>query len=326
METAQVETKEQKTYRSTLELSIRRKVLSAGLPGDDPINQNPKIGSSLRGKSPLSGLDFEEEKKYLPEIIGISPVDTNWRKEVKEYWSNISERVPHDDESQHRHLLGRYLKFDVIFKNEKDKRAFETATTFELKSEITKRGDVDPADTADYVLFRYCLVYNRVANDVKDLHKSPNIDFYLYSREQQSKQEYNKFKLRTQALTIFTSLLDDDKKIDALIRLFGSNPDDANDYPTLEDKHIALEKFINNQPKTFIDYANDKELAAKAFILKAKEAGLIYNPSNTEMYYYGQDKEVLLGQSLIEAVHFIKSKDAKNVSIVDTIKAQLKYQ
>lgn len=313
-------------FYSTLELSIRRKNVATGLPGDDPTTQNPKIGSGLRDRAPLSGLSFEEEMQYLPEIIGVDAKDINFRKEVKEYWSNISEKVPHDIEASDINFPGRPIKFTVLFESENDKKRFDNAIGFEAKAQAAKRGTVVEGIN-DFVLFRYCLVYRRVANDERDQHKAAHIDFYLFSREQKVKQEYSAFTLRNQARELFSTLLDPshESKIDAILRLFDSNPDDTNLYPSLENKHMTLDEKIRLDPKTFIQYANDKKLAMKSFILKAVDLGAIFVPSNTELHYLGSNKEELLGRNLMETVLFLEDKAEKNVQILEVLKSQVAF-
>lgn len=315
--------KEEGPFYSTCKLSIRRRDLEAGLPGDDPTAQTLKIGSALKGKAPLSGLSFEEERKYLPEIIQISPQDNEFRKQARDYWNNISEPIPHDDVSLNSKLPGRVVEFEVEFKTKKDKEEFDKALTFELKAEISKRGEISPKDIADYILFRYCLVYGKVSNNMKDRYKSNKIEFFLFSSEVNTKLAYNKFKLKDQARTLFSTLLSDNKMIDALMRLFKMNPEDSNLFTSIEDKHLALDNEISKNPALFLEYAKDKYLSQKAFVMKALEKGVIFNPPNTDLYYMGADQEVLLGKSLMETVHFLTSKEGKNVAIKDTIKAQM---
>tara|TARA_R110000772_G_C13310328_1_gene440549 strand:+ start:70043 stop:71077 length:1035 start_codon:yes stop_codon:yes gene_type:complete len=323
---AQTVTQEVKIYTSVCELSVRRKFLNAGLPGDDATIQNPKIGSSFKGKAPLSGLTMEEEKVYLPEIIGISPLDINWRKEVKDYWSNISERVPHDSEGTNDRLPGRYMTFSINFTKKADKEAFDKAKTFDAKAAIAERGEIHPEHTADYVLFRYCLKYSRVANNEKDKHLSAKIEFYLYSQEVEAKKAYGEFELRNQAREVFANLLQDSVVIDALLRVFEQNPDDTFVFPTPQDKHLKLDEFIGKNPKRFLVFANDKSLKEKAFIKEAVAAMIIYNPANTQVYYYGEDKQILMGNTLADAVLFLKSKEEKNVQVYESIKSQLHFK
>ena len=87
---------------------------------------------------------------------------------------------------------------------------------------------------------------------------------------------------------------------------------------------MALEEEIKLKPKEFLKLMADVNLNYKSFILRAANAGILYVPDNTESYYYGENREVLLGTSLDDAVLFIKSDEPKNVQIKDAIKARLK--
>ena len=310
--------------RSKVELSIRRKYLDAGLPGDDTVLHNPKIGSSLKGKAPLSGLTIEEEKEYLPEIIGYDPTDVSWRKEVKDYWSNISERVPHDKEGTNSRLPGRLVSFTIQFDNLRDKKIFDNAETFDSKAAFSTKGKIIEG-VADYVLFRYCLVYGRVANAKADRFKSGKIAFYLYSQETDAKVKYSKFELRRRAKAMFDGVLEDVSKLNALLRVFGQDPTDSFVFQSIEDKHLKLDTLIDENPKRFITFMSDKSLAQKALIKEAVLAGVVHNPTNTDSYYYGDDKQIVLGNSLSDAVLFLRSKDERNVQILESIKSQVQY-
>lgn len=307
---------------SKLELSVRRKHQNSGLPGDDAVLQNPKIGSSFRGKAPLSGLTIDEEKKYLPEIIGISPIDVNWRKEVRDYWNNISERVAHDKEGTNSRLPGRVISFTVRFKKLKDKEMFDGFSKFEDKARFAERGEIVEG-VADYVLFKYCLVYSAVANSKEDVNKSAKILFYLYSQENQAKKDYTAFERRERARSLFSTIRADEDKVDSLLRVFKEDPTDAFIFSNIQDKHLRLDTLISKNPGRFINFVNDKSLEQKALISEAVVSGIIHNPANTESYFYGDDKQVVLGNTLEDAVLFLRSKQERNIQILESIKAQL---
>lgn len=309
-----------KRYYSTFELSIRR-VDQPGLPGDDTSLYNLKIGSALKGQSPLRGLDFEEERKYLPEIIGIDPKDVEWRKKTNNYWSNISAVVPADGTTTLK-LQGRPLSFTLMFTNKNDKESFENTLDLEKKAEYAQKGTVVDG-IGDYILFRYCLVYGRVANSRDDIFKSPKIRFYLFSKETEVKNNHAALKLRQQANKLFGTILDDaqESKVNAILLMFKEN---LGLYDTLADKHIHLESLASTRPKEFIKFMQDNNLSVKAFIKKAVTHGIIRQPVNTDSYYYGDNDAVCLGTNLVDAVLYCKSPDETNKQIVAAIKAQLK--
>ena len=306
---------------SKVKISIRRKQ-GKGLPGDDVTLHNLKIGSALKGSGGgiLRGLNFEEEKKYLPEIINISPTDNEWRKMTQDYWNNISVVIPADGTTIDK-LQGKVLDFTVSFKNKQEKDNFEEALKFETKAQIiSEHGEVIEG-IANYVLFRYALVYSKVANSVEDIDKSAKILFYLYSKQTQTKLEHKSFKKRNEALAEFIKVLPNEGKINAILMLFEQ---DLASYETLEDKHLALEALVKTKPATFLSYIKDENLSIKAAIKKAVEAGIINNPPNTTTFYYGGNNEHTLGTTLENAVLYLKSEEQKNKQIWEAIKSQLK--
>lgn len=305
-------------HRSVVELSIRRKQI-IGLPGDDTTLHRLKIGSSLKGTGPLRGLNYDEERKYLPEIVGMSPTDNEWRKTLINYWSNIAVDVPADGVGTGK-LQGKPLIFTVAFGTATEKENFERVLSLEEKAELSQKGEVIEG-IADYVLFRYCLLYNKVANKFEDIGKSPKILFYLYSKATETRVEHNAFKLRVKANTLFTQVLMDEDVVDAVLLMFRQ---DLKEFETLQDKHLALEGLLKTKAADFIKFMEDSNLKVKATIKRAVEARIIHNPPNTDSYYYGENNEVTLGTTLIDAVIFWKSDEKHNKEIVEAINARLK--
>lgn len=303
---------------TTAELSIRRKSIQ-GLPGDDTTLHNIKIGSSLKGNGPLRGLDYDEEREYLPEIIGIAPNDIEWRKNVAEYWHNISVGVPADGTTIGK-LQGKLLTFTIGFKTLEEKKAFETVLSFERKAELAKKGKIIDG-LEDFILWRYCLVYRKVANRFEDIGKSPKILFYLYSKENETKVEHAAFKLRTKANKLFSSILMEEDKINAILLMFDQP---LSTFDNIADKHLALEALIKVKSKSFITFMEDGKLGIKASIKKAVDGNVIHKPANTDSYYYGENNEVCLGTTLIDAVIYWESKETNKIEIINAIRARLK--
>lgn len=308
-------------------LSIRRKKDLFHLKGDDPEFHSVKIGSSFapNSKSHLSGLSFLEEELLLPSILGIDPKDIKWRETVKNYWSSISVNVPSDGIGTDN-LFGKVLEWDIEFLNDYDAQKYSNA---DLQTKGVISAKCIENNTArimngleDFVLFRYCLVYGRVANSANEAMKSNRIWFYLYSKNDELKVAHALFKNRKKARELFYEILDDEAKVDGVLRMFKISPYSLD---SLEAKHIALETKLNSFPLEFTKYVSDTHLKVKAFIYKGVDKGIIHNPSNTESFYYGENKEVLLGNTLEDAVLFCISSDEKKKSIVETIKAQIKH-
>jgi hypothetical protein len=276
----------------------------------------------MKGVDCLRGLNRQEEVKYLPSLINIFPEDTqHWLQATRDYWSNISVFIPSDEETTDNKLRGKVLQFTVAFKSAKIADDYKSATLEQKVSIIQKSGGEIVEGISDYVLFRYCLVYGRVANSFEQIYNSPRIRFYLYSRDQEMKIEHNIFQERIKATKVFLDILTDEKTVDAVLRMFGKKPES---FETLGEKHLEVDKIKTNTPRLFIDYVNDKDLRLKASIKRAVELGIIYNPTNTDSYYYGADNDILIGSSLLDAVLYFKSEDEKKKQIRDSIVQQLK--
>jgi len=323
-------------FLSKVELSVRRKRV-IGLPGDDVMFHKSKIGSSLKGVSALRGMSHLEEIKYLPDVIGISPQDNEWRMRAQEYWNNISVIVPSDGLSTSK-LQGREMRFTVAFKNEADKLNFDKVIDFEEKVKLLKElhskeitvivndekktiiGACEIVEgVSDYILFRYCLVYSKVANRVQDIHKSPKIDFYLYSKDTEIKTSHANLKNRIMANNAFAEIMEKESIVDAVLIMFNQN---LTSFENLADKHLALEALIKESPEVFLEYMKDKNLSIKSSIKKAVEAGIIHNPVNSTNYYFGENNEIKMGDSVMDVVLFLQ--DEKNKVTKDIISTRLK--
>lgn len=309
-----------KKYQSSLKLSVRRKPNMKGLPGDDTTEHRYKIGSSIRHKAPLSGLDPEEEKIYLPSIIGTNDKDNMWNAKVQEYWNNISENVPADGTTTDP-FPGRVIEFTIEFNSKEDADAFKSAVSFEEKAKIAKKG-LCISGISDYILFRYCLEYGRVANTAKDVNKSPKIRFYLYSKTTETVLAHQKMTLKLSANDAFSKVIMEPALVNALLRMFKQLPEV---FETDDDRHMALFSFVESDPSNFLKYYNDKNIKVKATILKAVEKQIINNPANTDSYYYGDNQEIFLGSTLDDAVIWFKhATEGTNLEVKETIKSRLK--
>lgn len=306
---------------SNIRLSIRR-VPTKGLPGDDPTLFNIKLGASLKGGSPLRGLTHREEEKYMPDIINYSVNDVQWRRATKNYWNNISVIIPADGTTSER-LQGKILEFSFEFKSESIFNDFERLITFEEKAKMLSALDAEDKvklikGVTDYVLFQYCIKSSSVANRPSDMNKSPKISFYLYSEAIETKVKYNTLLLEQKAMAKFINVIEDEAVVDALLVMFEQDLKLFKDAPS---KHLALDACIKADPKSFLIFAEDKNLKVKALLGKAVRLDIVNKPMHSDNYYYGDNNETILGSNLNEAVLFLL--DGKNAQITNTIIARV---
>lgn len=76
---------------------IYRRPNTTNLPDDVYVEAKRRIGSVyLKGGDILKGLTIAEQKKWLPEILGISPTEAGWAKQVRSYFANLTIEVPQE--------------------------------------------------------------------------------------------------------------------------------------------------------------------------------------------------------------------------------------
>jgi hypothetical protein len=300
------------------EVWIRHKPITGSLPfqSKDAITLN-KIGSSFAsgGSDVLRGLSNEEEMKYLPDVIGGNPKNEGWEKATKDYWINITKTIPPPDKDG---TGGLKLEVGRTYFSQEDED-FDMYCT----DESLKRGK--PISMSDFILWRYCLKYNRVANSIDDIYKSPKIDFYLYSKEEEIKAKKSNFKIIKDANQLFYSKMADRSWVDWVLRVFVSGDKEATifikdlDSTEEDEKDIELEKYVKKSPERFLTIGTDANLELRSFIELCVATNKLTRLANTDTLLMG---DVTLGNSTNEAIAFLKNP--KNSKVYDTLKAQVK--
>lgn len=275
---------------------IRRKEVLSPL-GDDSSDHLWKIGSALKGTMHLSGLTREEEARWLPDIIGVTPTNSEWGKKLAQYWNNISALVPDGE--------GRKLN-------------------------VTLGENKEPVNVNDYILYRYCLVYGRVANKKEEIRKSPKIRFYLFNEKEEKQDKVSLMKTRLNARKIIFALLEDSTRFNAVLKIFSNettlltkiglpiiNIDKASD----DDKQLMLDSIATN-PITinrFIEVANDKNLITQSFIEDCIFYKKLQRVPNTSTILRGS---LTIGNTVTEAIAFLGNPI--NSKVVLELKAEIK--
>lgn len=288
-------------YHVSNKIFIKRKSVT-NLRNEDMADSNWYIGSSLKGSDSLRGISFEEEKLYLKDIIGVSPTSEKWTETTKQYWANIRVMIPNG--------IGKELEVGFKFKTEEEALAYDADP--KSMANVVKGF---PINTSDYILYRYCLVYKKVAATVNDVNKSIHILFYLYSRAAEITDDKKKLDSRNKAtLRRFEVMGDADLK-DAVLLLFDENVDSM----TADEKDIALEKYEKAELVKFLQVTADPLLKTKAFIQKCITKQLLRKFENTDTVVYGES--TVLGSDLNEAAITLES--ASKSQVLATLKARM---
>lgn len=288
-----------------------------------------KIGPAIGAVNEMTARDIEF-RSYLRNIIGLSPESSNWDSKVSEYWNNISEHIPETGK-----ILKIGFKYDVSsVKDEAAKAVLKKLeiTTDKALLEYVEGTDSKPANVseeekykfgtpvnpADYILWRYCLVYSHVANKEEDIAKAPKkIRFYLYDPTVAKKDARSKAEKSLKATSKIMAMSSDVSKITFILKAMNIPGVDAMDD---FDRLIKLKSLAEANPDGFFEVEKDKDIQVKALIFDALNKNLLRKLPNTEIIVTNEGDTI--GNSMIEAIAYFK--DAKNKTTLSTIEAQLK--
>jgi hypothetical protein len=244
------------------------------------------LGRALSDDIKTSVLTYQEEKKWMPGVIGVSYDSPNFYDRVNDYWRNLSVPIP---------IEGKKLDISVTHKSE---------------------SEFEPVNVTDFLLWRYCLLYGLVANSYKDIDKSRRIQYYLYSEGEARQELITKRKLTDQVYRTRFAITDNSIKKAILIVMGQSVEGKAN-----EDLDLALASAADSNPEGFLSVAKDKDVTIKAYIKDCINKGLLKSPDNTTLII-DPAENITLGNTLGEAVAFIR--DTANAAYASQLKAQYK--
>lgn len=251
-----------------------------------------KIGASIRNNTVNRGLSLDEEEKYLPQIIGIKPSSEHWEKATRDYWNNISVKVPEAG-----------LKLEIGFK-------------YKSKEDADRNQNGTPININDYVLYKYCLEYAHVANHIDLIGASPKIRFYIFDQEEEKKAKTSQFKVRSEAMKLYLETLADRSLVDDILNIYKFDTTKMDE----DEKSMILETKVKDTPESFLLILKDDMLKYKSFVNKCLHSGKLTQVPNTETIVFGSD---VIGNTIAEAAIYLKSKSATNLKVYETLMAQM---
>lgn len=304
-------------YKISKKISIKRKPVPT-LPGLTEDMRTRKLGSGVT-KPPLTEL---EKIKYMPTLVGVAHDAANFEEACRNYFANISVPVPSNEEGD-----GKGLVLEIGFEY-KDETSFKSKD-ISINSKNIKDGTF-PLSVQDYVLWKHCLVYGRVAKDYKDAGKSPKIMFYMQDDEVIKKAKLIKSKNTTTAMAKAAGILGDTIKkkyiVSVATQMLNSNEfDTIKPLDQLDDDDLdllILAELAPKHPLMFIEITQDKELEFKFLLTMAINKGIVKRLSNgSTLVYESKTGQTILGSDLQEAIITLR-KDEKGVLFTE-IKSEL---
>ena len=295
-----------------------------------------KIGSSINSVTKLKS-NIDELNVYMPSILGANLNDPKYSERLELWFNNISKVVPE---------IGLVLEIGFMYKtneaketieeversifktfndskkvNSKDRDlAFKVRDAAVVDLERTKYKYGFPVNVSDYILWRYCLEYGDVANDIALVNKTGGIRFYIYDAAQEAYKEKIEFDIRNEATILYVKLLDNPSKVEQMLWInIGSNTDIAS--MSAMDKSKSIETLSKANPSTFISLYKDVNLAIKANIERMIHYGILKRLDNTGVIV--DDNNEIIGNDMGQAMVYFKNTERNKASIT-TLTSKLK--
>lgn len=291
----------------------------------------------------------EEMELLLPDILGTSPNSNsgNWQASLSNYWHNFGLEVSANgmkfntsftfdlfDPRRQKYIDELIVKLNL----NKTKKVKAAEGEVEVKPELTDDEKLEalatyvmtelpedikyryghPANVADYLAWRYCLLSSDVGNDPEIMTKSGSeaelkstrIKFYLIDDDTINKNKAALQKIRNKAVTKLSELIStkDKSKIDNIL-VATDKVFDINELRSLsqDDKQSLLFDMTTSNPKSFVDAVDDKTLNEVAEVKKFVMGSLIRQLPNTTIYVDSSNATIVLGNSISDVVSFMSA-------------------
>ncbi len=286
----------------TLKQVVSTQQSSWTLPKSIKDDNTKRIGSSWKKgtRDVVRGLNEEEERRYLPKIIGVPPTSEKWDEKVLDYWRNFGIIVP----------KGAGVPLNIGMKEGTYFKLSESGVRIEVKGIV-------PISLDDYICFNICEQHVDVATSKADLLNKDFFKYYIVDHKVERKEEGVKYQERKKATAVFQKLIEpidekgtiNEEKIDWILEICKRNSKTQfynKSYKglTTEEKEMALESEVKVNPEVFIKIVTDPNLEDKAFAGKLLEVGILERHGNS----YVQDNEVV-GGSLRELLAYMKNNN-----------------
>lgn len=220
---------------------IRRKEIQGFLPKEIRAGARVTIGSMYVGRQPLKGLDSEESKKYLPEIIGLPASHLDFPMAEKTFWANMSLKVP-----------------------------FEGA-----ELDISTDEDGTPHNVMDWITYKWCSKHRHVADKKEAMISGQR--FYIYDPNKSLVEKNNRIKVKKESDKEFIKISGDLDKMRRILRVFGTTKPEGLSEIEVEN---TLYDIKEKQPERFLKIVIDKNLDLRAEIEEMVALGVIRKIGN----------------------------------------------
>jgi len=312
------------------EVKLKHRVSTSGYHLNNLKNKEmrrKKLGSSISAVNRLLG-SANFKKVVIAKIIRNSSADVKFDQRVEDYFDAISISVPFEgktlnvsltypsdeiaDKYEGKETIIRKKYHDMMtatgtgLKEQRDLFKERTDKLIALEEEKLGAG-AEPVNHDHYLIWRYSLINNEVANRELDAGTSINIRFYLLDIADNALAKSDKEDKVVIAHTMFTDIMGDKSKVNDLYEvLFPTGKDKS-----LPTKQVKLMEYILRNPNQFITRLKDKDMTIKAAIERLVKAGILKRFPSSSLIVDTMTQEKI-GRNVAGAVEWFNNPDNKD--------------
>jgi hypothetical protein len=196
-------------------------------------------------------LTYQEEDKWMPNILSMENKDIAFRKTVTEYYKNLRKKI----------------QFEGV----------------ELEIGLDDAGN--PYNLEDYIIFKLCVGHPKTGKTKEETFGNKLLDFYIEDPEAEDEVNFNILEFETKAMIEFGKLVEDDNKLDLVLRNIIIKYPEIGSLTELlslkaDKKKLKIGELIKKDAAYFLTIVNDKDLSYKAEIISMVEAGILVKEGN----------------------------------------------
>ena len=170
-----------------------------------------------------------------------------------------------------------------------------------------------PLNVMDYVRYKFAMAHPYVVENEESLNASKKHQYYISDVRRELAEAKVGLDQRKNAYKEYIKLTDSTDRMSQVLFVYGFRPDTMK----AEEMELQLEELLEDNPEFFLDIVKDKNLEFVSLINQCLSKEVLRKLGNTIL-----DGDVSLGESIEEAVIFLKDK--KNSNVLTSIKAKLK--
>lgn len=201
--------------------------------------------------NPARPFTYEEEDKWMPEIVGLKVTDPGFRSAVTHWYKNLTIKVKPEG----------------------------------VDLEIGLDAGGNPFNMEDYLKYKFALGHPWMAKTKEECMGAEHLQFYFEDPEAENISKGAKLEVTAKAYVEFAKLDEDEDKMDWVIRTVLSKFPELGALSTLTKldtakKKLKIAEVIQKDPEYFLEVMSDKDLIYKAEIASMVEAGVLNKEGN----------------------------------------------